>query len=185
MKKHFLLLALVTLVTSGVFAQHPDGWGVGAGFQLGSRMHSGYSDLILGASLFLKVPQVPIYWGISIDPLEMGNEATALRFMLTGDFKLIHNPLLPSIGLSWFLSAGAYFGLWHQSWDIWPGTSVSGSLIDLGLRVPIGLSLMPGNTFEFFFALVPSAGAYFFTGDFDGSGFAWGFQGDIGIRFWF
>jgi len=180
MKKVALVLVLAVVMSAGAFAQHPDGWAVGAGFQFGGHWDNDRGDPGSGLSLFLKAPQFPIYWGIYADIFdwEFGNY-THFGFRVTGDYFLIHNYLVQDIGLSWFLGLGGYVGFWHAS------NGGSANLLDFGARLPIGLSWMPLDFLEIFLDIAPSVGFYFWSGDRDSSGLGGGWQGDLGIRFWF
>ena len=175
MKKITWILVLTLLVAAGTaFAQHPDGLGVGVGWQLGSSWESP-SDLGNALSLFIKAPQSSIYWGISADVLHLNDS----RFWvsLTGDHYLIDSTLIPNLNLGFFLGIGVYFKFDHY------GSTYNG--IDLGVRVPIGLSWQPIDWFEVFFDVAPSIGFYSHFGNTSKVGIGGGWQGDIGIRFWF
>ena len=182
MKKLVLVVALAAIMSTGaVFAQHPDGWGVGVGFQFGNHWDNDRGSAHSGFTLFLKAPQLPIYWGIYADIFDWEfDRYTYVGFRVTGDYHMRHEMLVPEIGLSWYWGIGGYLGFWHWSYRRW-----SANLLDFGIRVPIGLSFMPLDFFDVFLAIAPSIGLYLWTGDRDRSGLGGGWQGDIGIRFWF
>ncbi|MCL2602073.1 MAG: DUF3996 domain-containing protein [Treponema sp.] len=180
MKKAVLVLALAVGLSAGAFAQHPNKLGVGAGFQYGGNWDSDRGDPGSGLSLFLKTSTLPIYWGIyaNVFNWEFGDH-THFGFNVTGDYFLKHDYLVQEAGLSWFLGVGGYAGFWRSS------NGFSSNLLDFGVRLPIGLSWMPVNFFEVFIDVAPSVGFYFWSGDRSTSGLGGGWQGDLGIRFWF
>ena len=99
---------------------------------------------------------------------------------------LINNRLVGNLG--WFLGAGGYFSFFYLAQELEEIGKVSGNRIGLGARVPVGLSLMSGKSFEFVFALTPNVGYYFVTGDFKDAGegrFAGNVKVDVGFRKWF
>jgi len=185
MKKIILAFVLTAFMSGAAFAQHPDGWGVGAGFQFGNHWDS-YRGSHTGLTFFLKAPQIPIYWGISADIFDwrFGSNESYFGFSVTGDYFIIHQPLAQDIELSWFLGLGAYFGFWRNSWST---PDRSANFIDAGVRVPIGLSFMPLDFLEVFLSFAPSVGFYFHHRSYgrNDTGLGGGWQGDIGVRFWF
>jgi hypothetical protein len=183
MKKIVFVFALAAMLAAGMaFAEHPSGWGIGAGFQYGGTWKSD-SDNGTGISLLLKGPSIPIYWGIwaPIFDWDFGNPSL-VAFGITGDYYLMDQTLVNSAGIGWFLGVGAYFKYWHSSWEVMRIKN-SYNACDFGVRVPIGLSLQPVKVFEIFLDIAPSIGFYTRSGG--GSGeLGGGWQGDIGLRFW-
>jgi hypothetical protein len=160
MKKLFLILILAAIITGAAFAEHPKGLGIGG-------MWSGefYPGNIMGAALSLKLPSVPIFWGIHAHGWDSG-----LYLAVSGDKYLIDQTFIKEAGLGWYLGLGGYVGL----------TFASPPSAHLGARLPIGLSWMPVKFFELFLGLTPSLGInlnpfYFPT---------WGVPLEIGLRIW-
>ena len=176
MKKAFLagILALFVCV-SGVFSaenNNPGGWGIGAGF------HGGYGNESLnGAALSLKAPQLPIYWGA-----QLGFRSHYFSFGLTGDYYVLDRPLVRDINLGWYLGVGGFFDFGSYS-----AGGYGWNYLDLGARVPIGLSWQPLRWLEVFGEAAPGLGLGLFFGDFagDAAELFWAFNVAIGVRFWF
>ena len=181
MKKLALVLVLAVIISVGAFAQHPSGWGVGGGYQYGGGWEGGDPGSTL--TLFLKAPSMPIYWGIGLNILdwEFTSNYTYFGLSVTGDSFLIHDTLVPDVGLSWFLGVGGYLEFHSFSGSNWSRTGLG-----FGVRVPIGLSIMPIENLEFFLSVAPSICLNIELGDFaDDPGLGGGWQTDIGFRFWF
>ena len=195
MKKILLVLLLgVILTVSGVFADHPGGWGIG----LMGNGGWGYGRGTLGGgAITLKAPMLPIYWGISGD---FGYGYMGIG--LSGDYYLIDNNLadFDVTHLGWYLGLGGYFGFTtYDSGVYYSGSKKYGwSSLSLGARLPIGLSFqIPVSNLgiEFFAALIPNIGIgmYFWDKEFDdywGSrrdkfGLIGGIGGEAGFRLWF
>jgi opacity protein-like surface antigen len=180
MKKLVLigLLALV-VVSAGVFADHPSGWGLGGGVRYGSGWDT-TSDGRLKGGLHIKVPPLPVYWNINSDIIGMGTDNSALEFNLTGDYYIIDKTLAENIGLGWFLGVGAYLDFHYR----FSGIGYNG----IGARLPIGLSWQPLDFLEIFMNIAPNLGVRSYFGydapkkiDFPFSGW----QRDLAVRFWF
>jgi len=188
MKKILLALVLATVMTAGAFAHHPEGWGVGGGFQFGHNWDNHISTRYrsnTSLTLFLKAPDIPIYWGISASVFNwrFGSDQTRFGFRVTGDYFLIDNLIVPDIGLGWFLGIGGYFSYDRRSW----GSHAHFNLLDVGARFPIGLSWIPLEFLEVFGAFAPSLGLYWHNRSWtsDRTGIGGGLQFDLGVRFWF
>jgi hypothetical protein len=187
MKKLGLLVLLgLVLCTAGAFADHPSGWGVGIVGQYGGAWTGGGS--LGGLALSLKAPSVPVFWGINFDFPKDG-----FGLGVTGDYYLIDQTLVSGAGLGWFFGVGGYFDFTTWSYT-YASKKYSQTALGLGVRVPIGLSWQPVEFLEFFFDFAPSLGIIFYGGDvYDYGGwedndkvkFGGGWQGDIGLRFWF
>jgi hypothetical protein len=181
MKRKAFLVLVATVLSVGAFAEHPDGWGLGAGLQIGGEWISEGADVSI--NLLLKAPKIPIYWGISAPVFDWRfSDPSSIGFVVTGDYYFLHKPLFSNIGLNWFLGAGGYFGFGHYS-----SGSAGANKFAFGARVPVGLSFMPRNFPEFLLSIAPSLGYYFYTGD-DLGGDRNGLDGDlsgyVGVRFW-
>jgi len=187
-KRIVLALALVAVVSMGAFAYRPGGWGVGGGFQFGHNWDDHISTRYRANSsltLFLKAPTVPIYWGLSASVFDwrFGSDETRFGFRVTGDYHLIDSVIFPDIGLGWFLGLGGYLSYDRRSW----GGNSYFNLVDLGVRVPIGISWIPLDFLEVFGSIAPSLGFYWHNRGWtsDRTGIGGGLQGDLGVRFWF
>ncbi len=142
MKKQLLAVLVLCLVGAAAFADHPkNGFGVGA--VVGGGIHDGDMDGDIGLSL--RVPTLPIYWGIR---MSVANSDVSLA--VTGDYYYIDENLVDEKGLNldWFLGLGAYGSL-----GFYEDTYVA-----LGARLPIGLSWHFAKAFELWGALAPSLG---------------------------
>ncbi|MCL2479466.1 MAG: hypothetical protein FWF22_08185, partial [Treponema sp.] len=130
MKKLLLVIALaVVFSATAVFADHPSGWGIG----VMGRGGWGYGDYGMGggASLSLKAPSLPIYWGIDFNA---GSHYMGLG--VSGDYYLIDNNLVNKT-VGWYLGLGGFAGL-----SFWNNYEKYGNYTGLtfGGRLPIGLS---------------------------------------------
>jgi hypothetical protein len=159
-------------VTAGVFAEHPNGLGIGVVGQYNSSW-DGFAGNA-GGALSLKVPGLPIFWGINFD-----FRSHYFGVGVTGDYYIIDQTLLSNIGLGWYLGLGGYAGI--GIWDNY-------NMIRFGGRLPIGLSFRPINLLEIFLDVAPSLGVGLYTGGWTGADdfhFPEGGLGvDIGIRLW-
>jgi hypothetical protein len=189
MKKFASVVLLgAILCTAGAFAEHPGGWGIGVLGRFGGAWTGGSS--LGGAAISLKVPSVPVFWGI-----DFGFPINGFTLGVTGDYYLVDQYLIKNAGLGWFLGLGGFFGFGTYSYD---GRDASNNQktynqtsVNLGLRLPIGLSWRPINLLELFIDFAPSLGVNFWSGNYydryndNKIGLAGGWQGDIGIRLWF
>ena len=170
MKKLFLVLLIGFAVSTAAFADH-DGLGVGIIGGWGWPGH-GY------AGLSLKVPKMPIFWGIY--PTFAG---TSFGVGVTGDFYFIDKNLVSStmtnedgnynFKLDWYLGLGAFLNMWF--WD-------GGANAGLGARVPIGLSWHIIKQLELFLDFAPGIGISFNAGGVWGP--YWAGALELGLRFW-
>jgi hypothetical protein len=178
-----VLLGLM-LCTAGAFADHPNGWGVGLLGQYGGSWSG--SGGLGGAAVSLKAPSVPVFWGINL-----GFPSNGFLFGVTGDYYLVDQYLIQQAGFGWFLGIGGYFDFATYTYT-YGNKDYSQTALGLGARVPIGLSWRPIDFFELFIDFAPSLGILFYSGNYydywkDESkiAFGGGWQGDIGLRFWF
>ena len=165
MKKFVLVLALVAIFAAGTaFADHPNGLGIGVvgGFSGGWSGGGG----VPGYGLSLKLPSMPIFWVANFSAWSDG-----FWLGLRGDNYRIDDALVDDF-LHWYFGLGGYGSVLISS---------NYTHFDIGVRVPIGLSLQLAQTFEFFIEFAPSIGVY--IGDSIGLGGGWGGAG--GIRLWF
>ncbi|MDR1787762.1 MAG: DUF3996 domain-containing protein [Treponema sp.] len=159
MAKRFAAFALAAFVVSaGAFAeaQHragrygagivtPNGfnWSVYAGRSKDKAHNYG------GIGLSLKVPQLPLYWG-----LYFSFQPSWVRTWVKSDYYLVDTSFWDNgfARIGFFLGGGAYFG-WGQS------TAESASSLNIGLRVPIGINaFLFDERVEAFFDMAPSIG---------------------------
>ena len=164
MKKIVVFVVLAAILATGtVFADHPEGWGVGV-------VGGGGWDGVGGggnAALSLKVPGIPVFWSI-----ELGFPADGINLGVAGDFYLIDDNLIDSL-LGWYFGIGAFvgFGLYE------------GGYFNVGARLPVGLSLqfpVSSLTLEFFLSFVPRLGF-----ESDDSPLYFRIGGEAGLRVWF
>ena len=167
--KKLLIICLLILITMGTAFSQED-WGVGVLASFGGDW--GQAGVGFGGALSLKIPNVPIYWGISLHA-----RSSRLGIGLTGDYYLFRGTLVPDIGLGW------YFGLGGWA-TFYTGSNYTG--IAFGARAPLGLSMRIPNLqiLEIFLSVSPSLGVkidnvdnfYFPAG---------GWPIEIGFRIWF
>ena len=148
------VLAL-TLGVGAVFADHPDGFGIG--------VQGGWSGGA-GGGLTLKFPVLPIFWSIDGGPASLS---------VAGDYYFIDKDFIDRLGF--YIGAGAYAGLgvwgWNDGFNLWAG-----------VRVPIGLSWRPIDLLEIYLQAVPSIGLHIIP--FHGL-WPHFIGGNLGIRLWF
>jgi hypothetical protein len=169
MKKFIIVIALAAILATGTAFATPDGFGIGV-IGGGGYGWGGFGGAF-GATLSLYIPGVPVYWGVSF------SGGWGFGIGLSADFwHIIDNkPLVPDIGLSWFIRGGAYGKFFSSFW--WG--------LEFGVRVPIGLSWKPTDLIELFFDIVPSIGIGIWPGFYMPVRFGGGIDGELGIRFWF
>jgi hypothetical protein len=102
-KSLFVFVFAVSLSASTVFADHPNGLGVGV---QGSWNISWVGGGAGGASLSLKLPIIPVYWAVN-----MGFGVNNFSLGLSGDFYIIDSALVPAINLHWFGGLGGFFNM--------------------------------------------------------------------------
>ena len=175
MKKIILTFLLVILVSASAFAARPSGWGVGFVGQYGYAWDGFTGSPGLGLSL--KMPQVPLFYGINLDLQRHGFSVS-----VTTDRYIIDDIMVPDINLGFFIGWGTYISFVHYNYASTNWNSFRG-----GLRVPIGVYILPTNFFEVFLNVAPSLGVGLYFGDYtDRFRFPEGGLGlDIGLRFWF
>ena len=193
MKKKFLIVLVLAMIlaTGTAFADHPDGLGIGPVFTGGVNWGGGWG----GPGLSLKIPGIPIFWGlttsISSDHFGAG---------ILGDYYFIHNPLAPEINIHWYLGLGGWFNFFSYNNStnyLGRNYSYSYTSVAFGIRAPIGLSWQPFDWFEVFMDVALSLGLYIesdgtyrfegrtYTAHEGKTGFAWSIPFSVGARFWF
>jgi hypothetical protein len=184
LKKMVIAAVLGLALSAAVFAQHPRGTGIGVVAQAGgewqNRAWTGRDAGFNNLALSLKLPSVPVFWGINFDLFH----DYYFGIGVTGDKYLYDKVLVPEIGLGWYLGIGGYGSL-----RIWDYYSADGLDLEAGVRVPIGLYLVLARQFEFFLDLAPSLGIGIGVGDvYSNRKKLWpagGWASDFGFRFWF
>jgi len=181
-KKPILALLIGLLAGTAAFADH-EGLGLGiVGGGAFSRTHfsgDAFARTNYGsAGLSLKVPAIPVFWGIYPMFYKSG-----LGLGITGDFYFIDSNVVTSgvtndngtynFKLDWFLGAGGFVNLYF--WE-------AGMSVAFGARVPVGLSWHIIKELELFLDFAPGIGIYLGPG---GPGFYWAGAVELGLRYWF
>lgn len=163
-KRLVLLLCLAGILTTGVFADHPNNK-VGIGLFLGGGWGSVGGGLF-NPGLSLKIPGVPVLWGVNA---AFGRGIAGLS--VSGDYYFVDRSLVKdgSINLGWFFGLGgfAHFYFGHDF------------TAALGVRLPIGLSWNITRAFELFADLAPGIGVRFSSAPFYGV-----LGAELGFRVW-
>jgi hypothetical protein len=162
-KKILLVLILVVVFSGAVFADHPENkLGIGVmGRWSGLWDGIGYP----GAALSLKVPGVPIFWGINL-----GFDSNYFSIGVSGDKYFMEGALVSDIKLHYFIG----LGLWADL------TRAGDTYLSFGARLPIGLSWHLVDPVEIFLDVAPSLGVSINPFHFP----AGGWPIELGIRLW-
>jgi hypothetical protein len=146
------------------FADHPNKLGIGL-VGGGTFGRDSYSSGDVG--LALKLPSIPLYWGIN---LNMNDSGVGLG--VTGDKYFYDQTLLRegSFKLDWYLGLGGFATL-----GFYDDFSAS-----LGARVPVGLSWHVVQPFEVWLGIAPSLGVQITPFQFP----TWHVAGEVGARVW-
>jgi hypothetical protein len=190
--KRFALVGLLALVlsTGAVFADHPKGWGIGAMWRGGFfGTAAGH-----GGAITFKAPSLPVFWGISFGA-GSNSDTSYFSLGLTGDYYFLDQKISGPLG--WYVGIGGFGDFYSHSYK-YQSKTWTYSYLDLGARLPVGLSLQPLNFLEFFLDIAPSIGLGI---DFEGKdkdypinggvyheggmGVFWGAPVELGFRFWF
>lgn len=152
-----IAIVAVVLMIAVTMAGMADTLGIGAAWSL-----SALGGLPNSAMLSLKVPQLPILWGVAA---QFG--AGDFNMGLTADWWLYQQNLVSFIGL--YVGPGVYLSL-PQPFEI-------------GGRIPIGLNAYPLDFLELFVEIAPAI--VLFSSDSGVTIPNFRFQGALGVRFWF
>ncbi|MDR0301826.1 MAG: hypothetical protein LBI04_05880 [Treponema sp.] len=186
MKKLVMVLALVAIIATGTaFAEHPSGLGIGV---VGTYGFAGDFGSGMGFGLSLKIPGVPIFWGVNGS---FGSDHFGIG--ITGDKYMIDSKISGPLG--WYFGLGGYFSFYSWTFEGY-GFDYSYTWMYGGVRVPVGISIQPIELLEIFIDVAPSLGIGYFSGwDYtiagrkveSGStiGFEFGIPLEIGLRLWF
>jgi hypothetical protein len=183
----------LSLSVTAVFAEHPNGLGIGV---MGNFGYGGFP--LGGPAISLKIPSVPIFWGA-----KFGFGANYFGLGVTGDYYLIDKTLADEIKLGWYLGLGGFVGLGFHNWET---SSVnykyhySYNNVSFGARLPIGLSWQPVKFLEVFMDVAPALGVGImidsstrevngskdnnWKSDYTGAGLYWDIGFTLGARFW-
>jgi len=191
MKKLVLVILIGLLVGTAAFADH-DGLGIGlilggGGGVNGGGFHPGLS---------LKIPSIPIFWGVYLGWSSNNDWGHTNYFgiTVTGDYYFVDKNLFSStanssdgsynVKLDWFFGLGGAVNLnfwnvrYREAGKEWRD---DGFGVGLGLRIPIGLSWHVITPFEIALGLVPTFGVY--LSDYY-SGFWWDINAELIFRLW-
>jgi len=170
MKRKILVLLMILVISASTFAARPPGWAIGIVGQY-DLAWDGFEGAP-GVAFSLKIPQLPIYWGINLDLPRHG-----FGISLTGDRYFIES----GRDIGWFMGLGAYAGIFSYN-----QAQVEWHSLRVGARVPIGLYIFPTTFLEFFVNLAPNLGVGLYFGDYDDRfKFPEGGLGlDLGLRLW-
>lgn len=192
MKRAAIILSLILILSPAIFADYPDGWGIGISGKIGLGGDSG----AYGGALSFKIPEIPVFWNLNAGFYKETVNHYAINSLwvgLAGDWYFLHRELVPAINLHWYAGAGAwvnhYMHIFHYDDEDHIAMSEG-----FGLRVPVGLSLQPSALLEIFLQAVPGIGMnYKFEGKMN-DGFVWRPGGaelnyknssvELGVRFW-
>ncbi|MDP3176950.1 MAG: hypothetical protein Q8M76_03530, partial [Spirochaetaceae bacterium] len=120
MKKLVLVLCVLAIASAAAYADHPAN-------QIGVGVVGGGGVLGGDIGLALKLPSMPIFWGVN---LNLNSSGLGLR--ATGDYYFIDERLFAqdAFKIDWFLGLGGYLslGMWND-----------GGHAGLGARAPVGL----------------------------------------------
>jgi hypothetical protein len=126
--------------------------------------------------LSLKVPALPIFWGVYLSM--RGGDYFGLG--VTGDYYFYDSPLVRNINLYWFLGLGGYVNLLFLKGNDDNSNDDDKLWFSAGARVPVGLSWRPVRFLEIFADIVPSLGAQIAPS----TGFDFDINFELGLRLW-
>lgn len=156
MRRRIVIVAIVLMMAVSTVG-FANSFGIGGAFSIDTL-----GGLPNSAMLSLKIPQLPIVWGIGA---RIGTDYFDLG--LTADWWLYHQNLVSFIGL--YVGPGLYLTL--------PQT------VEVGGRIPIGINAFPLDILELFLEIAPTL--LFFSSDAGVQIPRFGLQGSFGFRFWF
>jgi hypothetical protein len=156
MSKKILVIAFVLAAFVAV-SGFADTFGVGAAYGLNA-----IGGLPSSALLSLKIPQLPVLWGIGA---QLGGGGFNLA--VTADWWLYQQNLVSFIGL--YVGPGLYMSVPEP--------------FEIGGRIPVGINAYPLDFLEVFLELAPAI--VFFSSDAGITIPNFRLQGAFGFRFWF
>jgi len=140
MKKLVMLLLIGLMFSTAAFADHAqDSFGLGGVSGIGLDGGGGYVYFdSYPASLSLKIPKVPIFWGVN---MRFSNIFLGLGIGITGDYYFWEPNLVSKtatnddgsydLKIDWYVGAGFYANM-YAGYDYFSGNG--------GLRIPFGVS---------------------------------------------
>ncbi len=157
MRKVIIIILVLTVLTFGnLFA-----FGIGGSFTL-DVLESGTR----GAALSVKLDQLEPIIGLSFSS---GDNSFSLG--VTADWWMYREPLIGIVYM--YAGPGTYVNVANANDE---------TLVDLGLRIPVGLQVFPLDPLELFLEFAPSVGVQFSNPVTFPN---WSVQGSFGFRFWF
>jgi len=193
MKKFVLVLLIGLLLGTAAFADH-DGLGIGLILGGGGGLHGA----AFNPGLSLKLPALPIFWGIYAGWSSNNWGYNYFGLTITGDYYIIDKNLLSStatsedgsykVKLDWYFGLGGAVNMnfWNNRYYEWDRNGIrhdrrdDGFGLGLGLRIPIGLSWHVITPFEIALGLAPTFGVYIA----ENSGFWWDIHAELVFRLW-
>jgi len=179
MKKLVFVVLVGLFMGTAVFADHPDGLGLGGvtnfGWgQFGEDYRAGY----INPGLNLKIPHVPVFWSF------FGNlKKDSVGFGLSGDYYIFDKIIVDEdrtnekgiyrFKMGWYLGVGLFADA-----DFWDDTTV----YNVGVRVPGGVSWYIIEKLELFVGIAPNIGLWAVDSE---TGLRWLINQELGIRYWF
>ncbi len=155
----FIILVLTVLAFGNLFA-----FGIGGSFTL-DVLESGTR----GAALSVKLDQLEPIIGVSFSSGTSGNNSYSLG--VTADWWMYREPLIGIVYM--YAGPGTYVNVANANDE---------TLVDLGLRIPVGIQVFPLDPLELFLEFAPSVGVQFSNPITFPN---WSVQGAFGFRFWF
>ena len=154
--KRTTCLVLLALVFAAALAHAEIGLAIGAE---GTLDITGAMVPFPGAMLTFHPPGMPLMFGFGV------SFQASLAFGMTVDLWLFRSPLIGIFSI--YLGPGLYM--------------ILGDVVNIGIRIPVGLQLFIIDPFEIFLEISPHLGADFTTMTFP----TLGLVGALGFRFWF
>lgn len=151
-----IIMVLTTLSFGNLFA-----FGIGGSFTL-NVLESGTR----GAALSVKLDQLEPIVGVSFSSGE-----NSFSLGLTADWWMYRAPLIGFVNI--YAGPGTYVNVANANDE---------TLVDLGLRIPVGFQVFPLDPLELFIEFAPSVGVQFSNPVTFPN---WSVQGAFGFRFWF
>ncbi|MDC7221325.1 MAG: hypothetical protein PQJ59_15420 [Spirochaetales bacterium] len=163
MKRLLFITTLTTLLATGaLFADT----GLGAAFTYGYDNDN--ESMNSGGALTINTPAFPG----TVQTIKLGfNGSDYINFNLSDDWWVIQENLTGLLDIYIGLGFNAGFTIDDDEWDI-----------NLGGRVPVGLTIKPIEYMEFFMEVAPTMGLGFEPEIYFPS---WSVQGALGFRLWF
>ncbi|MDR0474834.1 MAG: DUF3996 domain-containing protein [Treponema sp.] len=151
MKKFTLALFLTVIAVTGAFAEHHSGSSIGFVVKPYFEWDHFEAENMFGVS-FRSQP-IPLNWAFCVDWKRDG-----FYLSLTGDEYIIDTDLISGVNFGFFLGLGLYTGITYME-------SVDLSLFNVGVRLPVGFYVIPGNFLEIYINAAPSLGLGIYLGN--------------------